>query len=281
MKNALTIDIEDYFQVTDFDEIIPRSRWDSMESRVERNTGKVLRILDDRGVRATFFVLGWVAERYPGLVKEIASLGHEIGCHGRNHHQVFRMSPDGFRDDLRRSKRTLEDISGCSVVAFRAPSFSVSSKTPWVWPILCDEGFRIDSSIYPVHHDRYSNPDERRFIHVREDGERSIVEFPLMTLRFLGNNIPVAGGGYLRLFPVWFIERGIRTCNKRNYPGILYFHPWEIDPDQPKIAAGWRTRFRHYVNLGRTEAKIRRLLGRFPFAPLGEVVDEFLSESTA
>ncbi|QVW33923.1 DUF3473 domain-containing protein [Geobacter sulfurreducens] len=279
MLNALTIDVEDYFQVTAFERHVNRDEWDRYPLRVEANTLRILDMLDEFGVSATFFVLGWVAERCPSLVKEIARRGHEIASHGYGHELVYRIGPERFREDVRRSKQFLEDIGGCAVRGYRAPSYSITGKSLWALDILVEEGFSYDSSIFPVIHDTYGIPDAGRFPGILRCGSGTIREFPLTTLplRVAGreHRLPIAGGGYLRLFPARFICRGIRAVNrKEQQPAVLYFHPWEIDPGQPRISAGLKSRFRHYLNLHSTEAKLRTLFGSLRFGPMNRVLDE-------
>jgi len=273
MLNALTIDVEDYFHVTAFERHVRRDEWDSYELRVAANTYRILDMLDEFDIRATFFVLGWVAERVPEMVRDIARRGHEIACHGYGHELVYRIGPERFRDDVRKSKALLEDICGERVIGYRAPSYSITNKSLWALDILVEEGFRYDSSIFPVLHDTYGIPDALRFPHdiVRPSGV--IKEFPLSTLpvRVGGkeHRLPIAGGGYLRLLPSWVISRGMRRINSvEREPAVLYFHPWEIDPDQPRIRAGMKSRFRHYINLHKSEAKLRYLMQRLTFGTM-------------
>jgi polysaccharide deacetylase family protein (PEP-CTERM system associated) len=277
MVNALTVDVEDYFQVTAFENNVKRSDWPSYPLRVERNTRRILAILDEYGVKGTFFVLGWVAERIPGLVRAIHAAGHEIACHGYDHELVYRIGPDKFRDDVRRSKTLLEDIIGDKVHGYRAPSYSITAQSLWALDILVEEGFKYDSSIFPVHHDTYGIPGAQRFPHTLMTAAGPLLEFPLTTLplrvAWKTVQLPIAGGGYLRLLPVGIIQRGIAAINyKEQQPAVLYFHPWEIDPGQPRIRAGLKSRFRHYLNLQHTERKIRQLLRNIQFAPMNEVL---------
>jgi polysaccharide deacetylase family protein (PEP-CTERM system associated) len=271
--NALTIDVEDYFQVNAFARSIRREDWDSYSMRVEGNTRRILEMLDEFSVRATFFVLGWVAERLPSLVREIMARGHEIACHGYGHELIYSIGPDLFRRDIRRAKEILEDISGVRIHGYRAPSYSITKESLWALDILIEEGFGYDSSIFPVIHDTYGIPGSPRFPHLINRESGSIMEFPLTTypVRF-GNKeirLPIAGGGYLRLFPACLICRGIAAINNRErQPAVLYFHPWEIDPHQPRIRAGLKSRFRHYLNLETTERKLREIIGSIPFGTM-------------
>ncbi len=278
MLNALTIDVEDYFQVTAFEKSISTKDWDRYPLRVEDNTLKILDLLDEFQVRATFFVLGWVAEKRPLLIKKIQERGHDIACHGFGHQLIYRIGPEKFRDDIRRSKALLEDISGKRITGYRAPSYSITSESLWAIDILVEEGFLYDSSIFPVIHDIYGIPDAKRFPYNIECSSGTIREFPLSTLklRFLSleTRIPVSGGGYLRLFPAGMIRKAIDHINFREgQPAVLYFHPWEIDPGQPRIKAGLKSRFRHYVNLDRTMGKLRHLLSTLSFVPMSSVLN--------
>ncbi len=272
--NGLSFDVEEYFQVANFFETIPRSQWDSIPRRAAESTRRILDLLDRYDVRATFFVLGWLAERDPELVREIDRRGHEIGSHGWEHRLVYEMGPDGFRDELRRSKSVLEDAVGHGIEGYRASNFSITQKTPWALEILLEEGYRYDSSIFPIRHPRYGIPGAPRFPHRLSVGDRTLVEIPLTTLEILGRNLPVAGGAYLRIFPLALIRHGLRAAHRAGHPGVVYLHPWEFDPDQPRIATSRFRRFRHYTNLRRTERKLEALLRGFRFVPLSEIVAE-------
>jgi len=277
MLNALTIDVEDYFQVNAFARIIRQDQWDSYPLRVEGNTRRILDMLDSVNIKATFFVLGWVAARLPGLTKEIHHRGHEIACHGYDHELVYEIGPERFRADIRRSKMLLEDQCGETVNGYRAPSYSITGKSLWAQDILVEEGFSYDSSIFPVLHDTYGIPDAERFPHLFRTRAGVLTEFPLTTLPLsFGNKevrLPIAGGGYLRLLPSALIKWGInRINNNENQPAVLYFHPWEIDPDQPRIKAGLKSSFRHYLNLDRTAGKLMHIFEGIDFAPMKEVL---------
>lgn len=275
MKNALTFDVEEYFHAEAFARVLRPEEWPTLESRVTRSTERLLDILDRERVRATFFVLGWVAERHPGLVREIASLGHEIACHGYGHRMIQHLSRPDFERDVTRAKRALEDAVGRPVLGYRAPTFSIMRATLWSLDVLIEAGFRYDSSIFPVVHDRYGIPDAPRFPHRRKTpsgGE--ITEFPMSTMTVLGRRLPVAGGGYFRLFPYRVTRRAIARINEERQPAMVYLHPWEFDPDQPRLPVGPLTRFRHLVNVGKTESRLRRLLGEVSFAPASEVLAE-------
>jgi polysaccharide deacetylase family protein (PEP-CTERM system associated) len=273
--NALTVDVEEYFHPNAMDAAVSPAQWNSLPHRVEGNTGRVLDLLKEHGVRATFFVLGWVAERWPGLVRRIADAGHELASHGYAHRLVYKLGPEKFREDVVRGKRLLEDCAGRRIRGFRAASYSIVPETPWALDILVEEGFEYDSSIFPVYHDLYGIPGFNRFpVRVRcAAGE--ITEIPPSTVRLLGRNLPVAGGGYLRLFPYALTQWSIRRINRRDgAPAMVYVHPWEFDAAQPRLAAPVKSRLRHYTNLGATEPRLRRLLHEFRFAPLSEAMGE-------
>lgn len=257
--NALTIDVEDYFQVSAMAPYIARSEWDRCECRVERNVDRILTLLAERGIHATFFTLGWVAERYPALVRRIVAQGHEIASHGYGHQRVTDLSEAAFREDVTRSKALLEDLSGTAVLGYRAPSFSIGAGNLWALDVLEQAGYRYSSSIYPVQHDHYGMPDAPRFAYRARAG---LLEVPPTTLRVFNRNLPSSGGGYFRLFPYALSRWMLQSVNQRDgESAIFYFHPWEIDPEQPRVAGiDIKTRFRHYVNLRRNEAKLCRLL---------------------
>ncbi len=271
----MTIDVEDYFQVSAFDAVVPRDAWETFPSRVVANTSRMLRLFDDHQVKATFFVLGWVAEKFPSLVRAIADGGHELASHGYAHRLVYEQTPDAFRDDLRRSKRVIEDLSGRRVHGYRAPSYSITKQSLWALDVLVEEGFSYDASIFPIRHDRYGIPDAPRHVHALERAAGNLTEVPPSTVRIGSMNLPVAGGGYFRLLPYGWTRWGIARINARERkPAIFYLHPWEIDPDQPRLEAGAVSRFRHYRNLDKTEGRLRRLLGDFRFGRLTDVVPE-------
>lgn len=273
MINALTIDVEDYFMVSAFADVIKFGDWSSYESRVARNTNRVLDLLDEYGVKATFFTLGWVAEHHPKLIREIHHRGHEIACHGYNHRLAYDLSLQEFREDTKRSKTLIEEVTGTSIVGYRATSYSLIKETFWALDILIEEGFTYDSSIFPIYHDRYGYPEFNRFsMKVSRPGIGEILEIPLSTIRLFGRNVPIAGGGYLRLFPLWFIEWGLRRLNeKEKQPAIIYLHPWELDTEQPRLNGSRRSVFRHYINLETTAVKLHRLLKVFRFGPVNQV----------
>lgn len=273
MCNALTIDVEDYFMVSAFSDVVKFEDWPKYESRVEDNTRQILDILDEYKVKATFFTLGWVAEHYPKLVREIHCRGHEVASHGYNHRLIYDLSLKEFREDIRRSKRLLEDIIGESIFGYRATSYSITKRSLWALDILIEEGFTYDSSIFPIHHDIYGFPEFSRFpIKIHREGVGEILEIPLSTISFVGKNIPTAGGGYLRLFPIRFTEWGIRRLNeKEGQPAIIYLHPWELDPEQPRLNGRRLSIFRHYINMETTSSKLRCLLRKFKFGPITQV----------
>ncbi|MER2517274.1 MAG: XrtA system polysaccharide deacetylase [Candidatus Accumulibacter phosphatis] len=270
ITNALTIDVEDYFQVSALAPYIPREQWDSRECRVERNVERILLMLDEGQTRATFFTLGWVAERYPQLVRRIVAGGHELASHGYGHQRASDLSEAEFSADISSAKKLLEDISGEEVKGYRAPSFSIGEANLWAFDCLARAGYRYSSSIYPIRHDHYGMPNAPRFAHHVRDG---LLELPVTTLRYFDRNWPASGGGYFRLLPYALSRWLLRKVNQRDQqPAIFYFHPWEIDAEQPRIAGiSTKTRFRHYVNLQYTEARIRRLLGDFSWGRMDEV----------
>jgi polysaccharide deacetylase family protein (PEP-CTERM system associated) len=276
MRNALTIDVEDYYQVSAFESLVPFNNWEQYESRVERNTSRLLDLFDAQAIHATFFVLGWVAERHPDLVLAIHERGHEVASHGYAHQRVYTQAPEQFRIETQRSKRILEDIVGQPVLGYRAASYSITAKSLWALDILQELGFVYDSSIFPVHHDKYGIPQAQRFCHVlTENKENSLVEFPLSTVQCMGTNIPIAGGGYFRLFPYSFTRWGLRRVNqKERHPVVVYLHPWEIDPDQPRLPARGLSRWRHYINLARTEKRLAHLLRDFQWGTMAEVLQQ-------
>lgn len=274
ITNALTIDVEDYFMVSAFADKVKFEDWHTFESRVEANTYRILDLLDEYGVKATFFVLGWVAEHYPKLIKEIQRRGHELASHGYNHRLVYDLSHDDFREDARKAKKIIEDIAGEPVIGYRATSYSITKKSLWAMDILIEEGFKYDSSIFPIIHDRYGIMDFNRFpVRINLNGSGSILEFPLSTIRLFNSNFPVAGGGYFRLFPYILFKKGIKRINNlEKQPAIFYFHPWEIDPEQPVQDVGWKTRIRHYTNLHKTEDRLKRLLSDFKWGRVSDVI---------
>lgn len=273
VANALSIDVEDYFHVAAFAGKISPADWSRMEYRAEQSTGTLLEMLARHGVKATFFVLGWVAEKSPGLVRAIHGAGHEIACHGMNHQLVYTQTPQTFHEETRRSRDALQDITGEKVAGYRAASYSITRKSLWALDSLLDLGFAYDSSIFPIRHDIYGIPDAKL-----EPGPvvapsgRSIIEFPLATARFFGVKLPVAGGGYFRLLPYWLTRAGLGQINRQGRPFVFYLHPWEVDPGQPSIDVGWKSRFRHYTNLSRTQARLERLMAEFRFGTVRDTL---------
>lgn len=272
--NALTVDVEDYFQVTGFERDIPREHWERFESRVLRNTERVLELLAERDVHATFFILGWVAERFPALVRAIDAAGHEAGSHSYWHRLAYRLTPNEFRADLRQSRRVLEDLLGKRVSAFRAPSFSITRQSLWAYDILADEGFTLDSSVFPIRHDRYGIPHAPRAPFAIETPGGTVTEFPATALRLGKLNVPVSGGGYFRFLPYEITRQALATVNRRGgRPFVFYIHPWELDPCQPRLTTGTRlSRWRHYFNLTATYKRFARLLCEFRFGRLSDAV---------
>jgi polysaccharide deacetylase family protein (PEP-CTERM system associated) len=300
IRNALTIDVEDYFQVSAFEKIVQRPEWHGYPLRVGENTRRILDILDEKGTTATFFILGWVAERDPALVRDIHGRGHEVACHGYGHQRVPNLTREEFRDDVRKSKGILEDLTGEAVIGYRAPSYSISLNTLWAFDELVETGYLYDSSVFPVRHDYYGIPNWPRFpfyVASGDDGVWSpetavssrnstasgsslkLLEIPITTVRIAGKNLPIAGGGYFRLFPYLLSHWGLQRINlAEKRPFVFYLHPWEIDPDQPRITGiGMKTRFRHYLNLSKTEQRFRKLLADFQFSSMRRLIEAELT----
>jgi polysaccharide deacetylase family protein (PEP-CTERM system associated) len=274
LSNAFTIDVEDYFQVEAMAPYVQRSAWSQMEYRCERNVARLLELLAAHKVTGTFFILGWIAERSPQLVRDIAQAGHEIGCHGLSHKLIYRQSQAEFLDETRRAKQLLEDIIGRPVHGYRAASFSIVKQSLWALDHLIDLGFRYDSSVFPVRHDNYGIPDAPLAPYeITAPSGRTIVEFPMSVADWGFARMPVSGGGYFRILPYWLTTAGLRRINEVDKrPFVFYLHPWEIDESQPRIRAGLKSRLRHYTNLSRCESRLRRLLGEFRFAPMNNVL---------
>lgn len=270
LTNALTVDVEDYFQVSAMAPHIDRASWDSRPCRVERNVHRLLDLFEQQNARATFFTLGWVAERYPNLTREIVARGHELASHGYGHLRASEQTPQEFRQDLLRAKGVLEDIGGSPVLGYRAPSFSIGHGNLWAFDVLLETGHRYSSSVYPVQHDHYGMPDAPRFPY---DARPGLIEIPVTTTRLFERNLPAGGGGYFRLAPYALSRWALRRVNRIDRrPAIFYFHPWEIDPAQPRVAGtSLKTRFRHYVNLDKTEARLGRLLRDFQWGRVDQV----------
>jgi polysaccharide deacetylase family protein (PEP-CTERM system associated) len=276
IRNALTFDVEDYFHVEAAVGPVSQRDWSRYPPRVEANTGRILDLLEARGVAATFFVLGWVAEHHPKLVREIAARGHEVACHSYAHRPVSSLSRTEFREDLRRAKAVIEDLTGEALHGYRAPTFSVVRSSLWALDILAEEGFEYDSSIFPIHHDRYGIPEATRFPHhVQLAAGAGILEFPMTTLLVAGQRLPFCGGGYFRLAPYGLVRAAIRHVNGRErQPAIVYLHPWEFDPGQPRLPLRGLNRFRQYVNLSGTARKLERLLDDFAFSTARDVLQQ-------
>ncbi|BBM84817.1 XrtA system polysaccharide deacetylase [Candidatus Uabimicrobium amorphum] len=274
MRNIMSVDVEDYFHVANFANKISLHDWDSYPLRVEQNTQRILQIFAQHNVQATFYVLAWVAERCPQLVREICQQGHELACHGYAHQLIYEQGPQAFREDIKKAKCILEDISGEQVIGYRAPSYSITNKSLWAIDILYEEGFRYDSSIFPTHHDRYGIPQAKRHRHLVKYNTHALQEFPPSTVPIGKWNFPIAGGGYFRLFPYSITKKSIEFNNREQQPFVFYLHPWEIDPQQPRIKGISATkRFRHYVNLHSTEKKLRRLVQDFSFTYTKEYLE--------
>lgn len=275
MKNALTIDLEDYYHVSAFNDFIAQDGWSAQPSRLAQNTDRLLDSLDEARCKATFFTLGWVAEHHPQVVKKVADRGHEIACHSLRHRTVYKMSPAEFREDTRRAKELLEDLGGQAVHGYRAPSFSITRQSLWALEILAELGFSYDSSIFPVKHADYGIHDASLTpFHVETPAGR-ILEFPMTVLEFAGKRSPFCGGAYFRFLPYWYTRWGIRFLNaQESRPVCVYLHPWELDPDQPRMAGSLTSRVRHYFALRSTGVKFRNLLRDFDFCPLGVIADE-------
>lgn len=270
--NALTVDVEDYFQVSAFEKVVKRNSWSEMECRVEKNTNRILELFDQHSVKATFFMLGWVAERYPKLVETIVNEGHELASHGYNHIRVTTQQPKEFREDIIKTKALLEHISGIEVKGYRAASYSIGEGNLWALDELFDTGHQYSSSIYPIKHDLYGMPNAPRF-YFYPRGEDKILEIPVTTVNMFGKKIPCGGGGFFRLYPYFFSKWAMSRVNVKDVQsGVFYFHPWEIDPDQPRPdGASIRTKFRHYLNLQKMEQRILNLIKDFDWDRMDKV----------
>jgi polysaccharide deacetylase family protein (PEP-CTERM system associated) len=280
--HIMTVDVEDYFMVEAFAGSVKQSSWDNWPSRVVNNTQRTLDIFDKYGVKGTFFFVGWVAEKFPELVRDVHARGHELACHSYWHRAVYSLTPEEFRDDTRAAVRAIEDAAGTKVQGYRAPSWTITKDSLWALDILAEEGFTYDSSIYPIHHDLYGVPGAQRVpydLPLKDGG--ALREFPPATVKLFGQNIPGAGGGYLRIFPMaytrWFFRKFEQAKGEQL---VVYFHPWEIDPDQPRIKDKWKSRLRHYTNLKAMEGRIDSLLKNYSFQPFSQIVETRESEST-
>ncbi|MBK7162847.1 MAG: DUF3473 domain-containing protein [Sphingomonadales bacterium] len=275
MRNALSVDVEDWFHVGAFERVIKHDDWAGLECRVERNTDILLDMFDASGIKATFFTLGWVAERYPALMRRIADAGHELGNHGSNHDRVFTLTPQQFAEDIDRARKTIEDMSGTKVTGYRAPSFSIDKRTPWAHQVLAEQGYVYSSSVAPIQSDHYGWPEAPRFAFKPVAGA-DLIEIPVTTAVFAGKRLAAGGGGYFRLLPYAFSRWAMRQVNDDDKrPAIIYFHPWEIDPGQPRVAnAPIKSKLRHYTNLGAMQGKLQRLISDFEWDRLDAIVAE-------
>jgi len=271
--NAITVDVEDWYHVSVLRNIIPFSDWEKQESRIIPNLNKIIGIFDAFHVKGTFFILGWLAEKFPQIVEQIVEHGHEVGSHGYAHRIIFEHTPDEFKADLDKSITILEKISGKKIIYYRAPSYSITRDSLWAFEALVERGIQYDSSVFPIKHDLYGIKEIPRFpFYIKFVNGKQLIELPPSTMKVAGENVPISGGGYLRLFPFWFIQKGMRRINANSKPVIFYFHPWELDPDQPKLQMSHLSKFRHYSNLENTEKRIRALLENFTFSTLGDVI---------
>lgn len=260
-RNILSVDVEDYFHVEAFAKVVDREQWPAFACRVEASTERVLDLFDECGVKGTFFILGWVADRYPGLVQEIVRRGHEPACHSYWHRLIYNLTPAEFRADTLKAKECIEQAAGEAVFGYRAPSFSIVAKSSWAFNVLAELGFQYDSSVFPVSHDTYGMPEAPRQPFQVSTPSGPLIEFPMTTFR-MGNspNLPVGGGGYLRILPSWYTRFGVRRAAKDGVPVVVYIHPWELDPEQPRIQAGFKSRLRHYTNLNSTAKKLKKMI---------------------
>lgn len=274
IHNALSIDVEEYYHGMEFEAAVPAYKRHRLPSRVERSTERVLELLNTFDVCATFFIVGEIAAAHPVIVRRIAAEGHEVACHSDSHELVRRQTPEQFRRDIQQAKTRLEDLSGQAVFGYRAPNYSIGREQAWAYDLLFEAGFLYDSSVYPIHHDRYGQASAPRFPYeIRGDGHTKLLEFPIGTIRLLGINLPIGGGGYFRLMSTAWIQRGIQYVNTHEgKPIMFYFHPWELDPHHPSPSMPWHHRFRHYINLERMESKLHQLLRHVPFAPACQVL---------
>ncbi len=271
VRNALSVDVEDWFQVGAFETVIRQDSWNTLELRVEANTDACLAMFDEAGVKGTFFTLGWVAERQPALIRRIVDQGHELASHGWDHARVFTMTAAEFSADLAKTRKTLEDLSGAAVTGYRAPSFSIDKRTPWAHEALAEAGYAYSSSVAPIKHDHYGWPEAPRFAFKPVAGS-DMLELPVTTARLAGHTLAAGGGGFFRLLPYGFSRWAINQVNAAGEPAIIYFHPWEIDPDQPRVAnAPTRSKLRHYTNLSRMAGKLKRLIGDFEWGRVDQI----------
>lgn len=275
IENILSVDVEEWFHPEALQYQFPTEIWSEQAYRVDMNVEKLLALFDEKNVKATFFTLGWVANEHPDMVRKIVDNGHEIASHSLMHRMVTKLTPEEFEKDLSESVKILEDVSGQKVLGFRAPTFSVVEKTFWAWDVMLKLGLKYDSSVYPIWHDRYGVPGAPRSQYIaRENGAAALTEFPMSTMRFLGKNVPFGGGGYLRIFPNWFTEMGIRSVNKEGIPAIMYMHPWEFDTEQPKLKLGKLQTLRHYYNIDKNLLKLGQLLDKFEWTSFKEILSK-------
>ena len=273
IKNLFSVDVEDYYHVSAFNEVIKPEDWVNYKSRLIPNILTILELLERHSVKATFFVLGWVAEKFPDSISLIHNYGHEIASHSYSHRLVYKLTPEQFREDTYKSKSILEDITGEAVIGYRAPSFSITPDSQWAWEILQELGFKYSSSVFPISHDRYGFLRVPRVLfNVNMRFGAQLKELPMSTIKVFGRNFPVAGGGYLRLFPYWFTSRAIRQLNNGNIPAVVYVHPWELDPYQPRVKCNLKSKFRHYTNLHTTASKLKALLSEFKFTRIEDYI---------
>ena len=277
----MTVDVEDYFHVEAFRKSIGKDRWEEYPIRVEDSTLRILDLFDSFEVKATFYTLGWVAHKRPKLVEEIARRGHEVGCHSYWHRMIYTLTPEEFRTDTLEATKVLEDVVGRPITTYRAPCYSVTPRSTWALEILADAGYEIDSSVFPVKHDLYGFPGFSRFpVRAKLPSGRTMIEVPMSTLRHAGCNLPGPGGGYLRIFPSMYSRHALKQLNLREKrPGVVYLHPWEVDPDQPRMQGGWKSRLRHYTGLRSMERKLTGLLERFAFVPMSTLVERYPPDS--
>lgn len=275
VRHIMTIDVEDYFMVEAFSAQVSSKDWESWPSRVEASTYRAFDLFDRHSVKATCFFVGWVAEKFPHLVKEAHKRGHELACHSYWHRAIYKISPEEFRDDTHRAKQVIEQTAGTAVLGYRAPSWSITKQSLWALDILASEGFAYDSSIFPIRHDLYGVPGAKRTPYAHElKGGKRLQEYPPATINLFGSTLPAAGGGYLRLFPLAYTRKAIRSAEHESQAAVVYFHPWELDPEQPRIAGSMKSRFRHYTNLDKMEPRLSKLMTEFQFQPFSAVLDQ-------
>ena len=274
IKNAFTVDVEDYFQVEAFSSVIDKNKWDSYECRVEKNTDLILGLLDNENIKGTFFILGWIAKRYPQVVHNITAQGHEVASHGMSHQLIYKQHQDTFRKETRNAKALLEDLCQKEVIGYRAATYSITNESLWALDILAEEGFRYDSSIFPMRHDKYGISDACPVPHIlKTPSGYEITEFPISTVKTKRWTLPVAGGGYFRIFPYMYTRWGLSKLNKQNKPFVFYIHPWEVDPDQPlTLGISRLSKFRHYSNMARCQTRLSKLLNDFEFSTMENVL---------